>query len=100
MQPGKRLLNKVAIISGGASGIGAETARTFALHGATVVLCDLQDELGYTVAKEITDTGGTAEYRSLDVCNEQQWIDLAAATEQKYGKVNILGNIAGISGRP
>jgi NAD(P)-dependent dehydrogenase (short-subunit alcohol dehydrogenase family) len=100
MQPGKRLPDKVAIISGGASGIGAETARTFALHGAAVVLCDLQDELGHTVAKEITDAGGVAEYRTLDVCNEQQWIALVGAVEQKYGKVNILGNIAGISGRP
>jgi NAD(P)-dependent dehydrogenase (short-subunit alcohol dehydrogenase family) len=100
MQPGKRLLDKVAIISGGASGIGAETARAFATHGAVVVLCDLQDDLGHAVSKEINDAGGVAEYRTLDVCNEQQWIALIAQTEQKYGKVNVLGNIAGISGRP
>ncbi|HQT78381.1 MAG: hypothetical protein B7Z80_24520 [Rhodospirillales bacterium 20-64-7] len=100
MQPGKRLLDKVAIISGGASGIGAETGRVFALHGAAVVLCDVQDDLGHAVAKEITDAGGVAEYHTLDVCNEAQWIALVAATEQKYGKVNVLGNIAGISGRP
>jgi NAD(P)-dependent dehydrogenase (short-subunit alcohol dehydrogenase family) len=61
MQPGKRLLDEVAIISGGASGIGAETARAFALHGAVVVLCDLQDDLGQTVTKEITHAGGIAE---------------------------------------
>jgi NAD(P)-dependent dehydrogenase (short-subunit alcohol dehydrogenase family) len=100
MQPGKRLLDKVAIVSGGASGIGAETARVFAAHGASVVLCDVQDELGHAVAKEITDAGGVAEYRPLDVCSETQWIDLVAAIERKYGKVNVLGNIAGISGRP
>jgi NAD(P)-dependent dehydrogenase (short-subunit alcohol dehydrogenase family) len=100
MQPGKRLLNKVAIISGGASGIGAETARVFSAHGAKVVLCDLQDDLGRTVAKEISDAGGVAEYHRLDVCNEDQWIALVGATEQKYGKVDVLGNIAGISGRP
>ncbi len=100
MQPGKRLIGKVAIVSGGASGIGAETARQFALHGASVVLCDLQDDLGHAVAREITDAGGIAEYRPLDVCSEDQWIALVAATEQKHGKVNILGNIAGISGRP
>ncbi len=51
MQPGKRLLDKVAIVTGGASGIGAETARQFALHGASVVLCDVQDELGRGVAQ-------------------------------------------------
>jgi NAD(P)-dependent dehydrogenase (short-subunit alcohol dehydrogenase family) len=100
MQSGNRLAGKVAIISGGASGIGAETARVFAAHGASVVLCDLQDDLGHAVAKEIVDAGGVAEYRTLDVCREDQWIALVAATEQKYGKVDVLGNIAGISGRP
>src|ERR1700679_2634184 len=100
MQPGKRLLSKVAIISGGASGIGAETARVFAAHGANVILCDLQDDLGRAAAKEISDAGGVAEYHTLDVCNEDQWIALVGATEQKYGKVDVLGNIAGISGRP
>ena len=43
MEPEKRLSGKVAIVTGGASGIGAETARTFARHGASVVLCDLQE---------------------------------------------------------
>jgi NAD(P)-dependent dehydrogenase (short-subunit alcohol dehydrogenase family) len=89
MQPGKRLLDKVAIVSGGASGIGAETARQFATHGAVVVVCDVQDDLGRAVTKEITDAGGIAEFHTLDVCNEQQWIALVAATEQKFGKVNV-----------
>ena len=97
MQPGKRLLDKVAIVTGGASGIGAETARIFAMHGATVVLCDVQDEPGRTVAKEIADAGGAAEYRSLDVCSEQQWLGLVADAERNHGKINIPGNIAGIS---
>jgi NAD(P)-dependent dehydrogenase (short-subunit alcohol dehydrogenase family) len=90
----------VAIVTGGASGIGAETARVFAMHGAAVVLCDVQDELGRVVAKEIADAGGAAEYRSLDVCSEQQWLALVAETERRHGKINVLGNIAGISGRP
>ena len=46
MEPGKRLSDKVAIISGGASGIGAETARTFSTHGASVVVCDVNDAAG------------------------------------------------------
>ncbi len=100
MQPGKRLLDKVAIVTGGASGIGAETARVFAMHGASVVLCDLQDELGRAVAKEIVDAGGVAEYVRLDVCNESEWTALVADTERRHGKLNVLGNIAGISGRP
>ena len=100
MQPGKRLPGKVAIITGGASGIGEETARLFADHGASVVLCDVQDDLGRAAAHEITDGGGVAEYRTLDVCSEQQWVALIADVERKYGKIDILGNIAGISGRP
>jgi cyclopentanol dehydrogenase len=100
MQPGKRLVGKVAVVSGGASGIGAETGRVFAAHGAGVVLCDVQDELGQGVAKEIAEAGGTAEYYRLDVTDEAQWVALVAATEAKFGKVDVLGNIAGISGRP
>jgi len=100
MQPGHRLPGKVAIVTGGASGIGAETARTFALHGASVVLCDMQDGLGLGVAGEIVAAGGIAEYRTLDVCKEDQWIALVADVEKKFGRIDILGNIAGISGRP
>lgn len=73
MEPGKRLPGKIAIVTGGASGIGAETASTFARHGASVVLCDLQDELGLTVAGEIVAAGGVAEYRRLDVTQEDGW---------------------------
>lgn len=100
MQRGERLLGKVAIVTGGASGIGAETARVFAAHGAKVVLCDVQDELGNAVAKEIAEAGGVAEYRTLDVGREEQWLALVADTERTHGKVDVLGNIAGISGRP
>jgi NAD(P)-dependent dehydrogenase (short-subunit alcohol dehydrogenase family) len=100
MQPGPRLPGKVAIVSGGASGIGAETARAFAAHGASVVLCDMQDDLGQAVAQEIRENGGTAEYRNLDVRDEAQWIALVRHVEQTHGKLNILANIAGISGRP
>jgi cyclopentanol dehydrogenase len=100
MQPGPRLPGKVAIVTGGASGIGAETARAFAAHGARVVLCDMQDDLGHSVAQEINDAGGGAEYRTLDVRQEDQWIALVGDVEKKYGRIDILANIAGISGRP
>jgi NAD(P)-dependent dehydrogenase (short-subunit alcohol dehydrogenase family) len=90
----------VAIVSGGASGIGAETARVFAMHGANVVLCDLQDDLGRSVTREIAEAGGVGEYRPLDVTQEDQWIALVADVERKYGKINVLCNIAGVSGRP
>lgn len=98
MQTGQRLPGKVAIVTGGASGIGEETARTFARHGAAVVLCDLQDELGQAVAADIAAAGGTAEYRHLEVTQEAEWTTLVTEVEAKYGRIDILCNIAGIGG--
>ena len=91
---------KVAIVTGGASGIGEATARLFAQHGASVVLVRHAGRARPHGGAGDHDDGGVAEYRTLDVCNEDQWIALVADVERKYGKVNILGNIAGISGRP
>ena len=100
MRKGERLEGKVAIVTGAASGIGAETARVFANQGASVMLCDVQDDLGQLVAKEIIDAGGTAQYQRLDVCSEPEWTALAESVEGKFGRINVLANIAGISGRP
>ena len=61
MHPGKRLVGKVAIVTGGASGIGAETARVFALHGAKVLLTDSNAALGKSVASEISDRGNVID---------------------------------------
>jgi len=96
MDTGTRLAGKVAIVTGGASGIGAETARVFAGQGARVVICDLNDALGQSIAEEI---GGGAEYRSLQVTSEDQWAALVKAVEASHGRIDILTNIAGISGR-
>jgi NAD(P)-dependent dehydrogenase (short-subunit alcohol dehydrogenase family) len=99
MQPGKRLNGKVAIVTGGASGIGAETARVFAAHGAKVLLTDSNASLGASVAKEITGSGGTAAFAAQDVRNEAQWSEIVAQAEKDYGRLDMLCNIAGISGR-
>ncbi|MBL4721813.1 MAG: glucose 1-dehydrogenase [Alphaproteobacteria bacterium] len=99
METGNRMAGKVAIVTGGASGIGAETARVFAAQGATVVLCDINAELGESIANEINENGGAATFRSLEVTDEAQWIALVADTEKAFGKIDVLTNIAGISGR-
>ncbi len=99
MQPGKRLQGKVAIVTGGASGIGAETARAFAVQGASVMICDGNAALGKAVVEEISKAGGTSQFATLDVRSESQWAEVVAATEKAYGKVDILVNCAGISGR-
>ena len=99
MNIGKRLEGKVAIVTGGASGIGAETARSFAAHGASVMVADVQDDLGAVVVAEITGEGGTARYMSLDVADEAAWSAVVGATVEAFGALHVLGNIAGISGR-
>ena len=99
MEKGTRLAGKVAIVTGGATGIGAETARLFTGQGASVVLCDVNAALGQSVVSEISKTNGEIIFRELDVTEEQQWIALVAETEERFGKLNILTNIAGISGR-
>ena len=99
MEPGKRLLGKVAIVTGGASGIGAATARLFAQHGASVLLTDSNSSLGKTIEKEIASAGGTAAFTDQDVRNESRWSEIVAQAEKTWGRVDILCNIAGISGR-
>jgi NAD(P)-dependent dehydrogenase (short-subunit alcohol dehydrogenase family) len=99
MEPGKRLVGKVAVVTGGASGIGAETARVFAKHGAKVLLTDTNSALGKSVAAEISGTGGSAIFAHHDVCDEALWATIIAEAEKSYGRLDILCNIAGISGR-
>ncbi len=99
MQPGKRLVGKVAIVTGGASGIGAETARLFAQHGAKVLLTDTNATSGESVAKDISQAGGTAAFVAHDVRDEAAWDRVVAQADESYGKLDILCNIAGISGR-
>jgi NAD(P)-dependent dehydrogenase (short-subunit alcohol dehydrogenase family) len=93
-----RLEGKVAIVSGAAAGMGAATARRFAKEGAKVVIADMLEEEGRQVAAEITRTNGTAEFMRLDVTNEDDWKAVVDATVEKYGRLNILVNNAGISG--
>jgi NAD(P)-dependent dehydrogenase (short-subunit alcohol dehydrogenase family) len=99
MQQAGRLQGKVAIVTGGASGIGAETARQFAQHGAKVLLTDMNATQGAAVADGIVKAGGTAMFAEQDVRDEAAWGSIVALAERSYGRLDILCNIAGISGR-
>ncbi len=99
MQPGKRLIGKVAIVTGGASGIGAETARQFGVHGASVVVADVNAGLGHAVSEEIVEAGGSAVFKALDVTDEQQWTRLIGQVEDRFGRLDVLVGSAGVSGR-
>ena len=92
-----RLEGKVAIITGGASGMGAEECRIFAREGAKVVIADVSDDLGRQVEAEIVESGGDAVFMHLDVTSEDAWAEAVNATVERYGKVDILVNNAGIS---
>ena len=91
-----RLQGKVAIISGGARGMGAEEARMFAREGAKVVIGDLLETEGMAVAAEIGETGGDALFVNLDVTDEASWQSAVEAAVERFGKVDILVNNAAI----
>ncbi|MFQ5955535.1 MAG: SDR family NAD(P)-dependent oxidoreductase [Kiloniellales bacterium] len=99
MTVGQRLIGTVALITGGASGIGAKTARVFAEHGAGVAVSDVNDDLGRQVADEIEAKGGDAAYFHLDTTDEEQWIAVVRQTIGRFSKLNVLVNVAGVSGR-
>ena len=82
------------MITGGAAGIGKATAQVFAREGAKVVICDVSEELGSALVKEL---GTEAQFNKVDVCNRaevQQWVD---GVISRYGRVDILVNNAGIT---
>ncbi|XP_030924268.1 secoisolariciresinol dehydrogenase-like [Quercus lobata] len=92
----KRLEGKVALITGGASGIGEATARLFVRHGAKVLIADVQDELGHSVCKDIGSE--SIFYIHCDVTNESDVEKAVDMVVSKYGKLDIMFNNAGISG--
>lgn len=87
------LTGKVAIITGGASGMGAEHARLFAARGAKVVITDVNEENGTAVASEI---GESAIFIKHDVTSESDWETVVAKTIETFGQIDILVNNAGI----
>ena len=94
----KRFDGKVALVTGGASSMGAETARLFAAEGARVAICDLLEDLAREQVAAIEAEGGTAMYQRLDVTSEADWEAGVAAIIAAWGRIDILVNNAGISG--
>ena len=88
-----RVDDKVAIITGGAQGMGAADARLLVAEGAKVVIGDILDEKGEALAAEL---GAAARYVHLDVSDEEQWQAAVDTAVKEFGKVNVLVNNAGI----
>ena len=93
-----RLKDKVAIITGGAHGMGEAEARLFAKEGAAVVIADVLQKEGETVAADICASQGRATFVKTDVTSESAWEQLIATAIATYGRLDILVSNAGISG--
>lgn len=91
-----RLNGRVALVTGGASGIGRATALRLAEEGASVLVTDIQDEAGETVATEIRSKGGRALYRHHDVSDEAAWREVVMTALSEFDGLDILVNNAGI----
>lgn len=90
----KRLEDKVAVITGGAGGMGSVHAQLFIKEGAKVIIADLDDKNGEELATEL---GGNAHFIKLDVTDAESWKHLVSETEKIFGPINILVNNAGIA---
>ena len=93
-----RLGDKVAIITGAASGMGASTAKLFAQEGAKVVVTDLLQTEGEEVVSEIIGNGGTACFYKLNVTDPSNWEQVVRNTQADYNRIDVLVNNAGVSG--
>lgn len=88
-----RLLNKVAIVTGGARGMGVQTCRLFVQEGARVVITDVLEAEGEALAREL---GDAARFRRLDVSDESAWASLVAETVEEFGRIDVLVNNAAV----
>jgi 3alpha(or 20beta)-hydroxysteroid dehydrogenase len=99
MSVGSRVAGKVALVTGGAGGMGAAHVRALAREGATVVITDVADEAGERVADEIRAAGGAAASHRLDVTDADAWRALVADVEEAHGRLDVLVNNAGVQVR-
>lgn len=89
--------DKCILITGGSGGLGSEMARLLALHGATVVILDLNKEQGDALQNELTEAGHKAFFYPMDLTSETDWQRVVEAVLESVGKIDVLVNNAGIN---
>ena len=90
-----RLENKVAIVTGGTSGIGKACVEAFVREGAKVVFCGRREEKGQAIAEELNAAGGDTLFVKADLQKEEDAINVVKSCVDKYGTVDVLMNNAG-----
>jgi NAD(P)-dependent dehydrogenase (short-subunit alcohol dehydrogenase family) len=95
---GNRLAAKVCVITGAGSGIGQASARLFASEGARVVVADIDLEAAQATVEDIVRAGGESVAEQVDVTDEAQTVALASRVAQRFGRIDVLFNNAGIAG--
>ncbi|WP_353738259.1 SDR family NAD(P)-dependent oxidoreductase [Peribacillus asahii] len=94
----RKLEKKVAIVTGGASGIGLATVKALVEKGAAVVISDLNEQSGELVEKELREDGADVLFIKVNIAEEKSVENLVKETVNRYGKIDILINNAGIGG--
>jgi 3alpha(or 20beta)-hydroxysteroid dehydrogenase len=94
---GNRVEGKVALVTGAARGLGAEYATILAEEGAEVIVADILDERGESLSTSLRSVGLSAQYHRLDVTQEAEWQRLCETIKERYGRLSILVNNAGIA---
>ena len=92
-----RLEGRVALITGGARGMGAAEAKLFSREGAKVVIADILEDEGRQTEAEINETGGDAIFIKLDVSQQSDWDAAIERTVEQFGKLDVIVNNAGIA---
>jgi NAD(P)-dependent dehydrogenase (short-subunit alcohol dehydrogenase family) len=92
-----RVQGKVALITGAAMGLGRATSLLLASEGAKVAVTDIEEELARRTAEEVENAGGEALFQRHDVANPDDWAPVMAAIEQRFGRLDVLVNNAGVA---
>ena len=95
----KRISDKVALVTGGRSGIGSSTALAFARQSAAVIIAARREEQGQAAVSRIADEGGQAIFVATDVANSRDCENLVERTMERFGRLDLAINNAGVGGR-